>query len=360
MKPKLLDLYLAKKFLATLGFILLMTAVVSVVFDISEKIDDILEGDASAKAIIVDYYFNFVPVIINLTSPLIIFISALYFTARLANNAEILSMLSSGISYYRLIVPYIAVAVLLAGIDWGLKNYILPNAHENVDAFEKRYILAEYHYQAKNIHRQLDKTSYFYAQGISYKESRAYRFAIDKFEGQNLVYKLTSTDAIYDSVTGSWVVYNYVIRDINGLQEKLSRGDTMRVKIPITMADFTEKSRKTPTLTTPELNDFIEKERFKGESMVDFYLVEKYKRTAMPFAIIILVVIAVALATRKIRGGIGTHLLVGILIAISYELMMRFSTTFATNSDLNPLLAVWLPNIIYGTLALYLLKVTPK
>ncbi|MGZ5304953.1 MAG: LptF/LptG family permease, partial [Bacteroidia bacterium] len=252
------------------------------------------------------------------------------------------------------------VAVLLAGIDWGLKNYILPNAHENVDAFEKRYILAEYHYQAKNIHRQLDKTSYFYAQGISYKESRAYRFAIDKFEGQNLVYKLTSTDAIYDSVTGSWVVYNYVIRDINGLQEKLSRGDTMRVKIPITMADFTEKSRKTPTLTTPELNDFIEKERFKGESMVDFYLVEKYKRTAMPFAIIILVVIAVALATRKIRGGIGTHLLVGILIAISYELMMRFSTTFATNSDLNPLLAVWLPNIIYGTLALYLLKVTPK
>ncbi len=360
LKPKLLDLYLAKKFLATLGFILLMTALVSVVFDASEKIDDILEGDASFKEIVIDYYLNFIPVIINLTSPLIIFISALYFTARLANNAEILSILASGISYYRLIMPYLAVALGLAVVDWGLKNYVLPNAHEKVDAFEKRYILAEYHYNAQNIHRQLDTKSYFYAQGINYKERRAYRFAIDKFEGQNLVYKLWATDAVFDNETGSWMVYNYVTRDINGLKETLKKGDTMRITIPVTIADFTEKSRKTPTLTTPELNDFIEKERFKGEGMVDFYLVEKYKRTSMPFAIIILVLIAVSLATKKIRGGIGTHLLVGILIAISYELMMRFSTTFATNSDLNPLLAVWMPNLVYGVLALYLLKVTPK
>ncbi|RYD79090.1 MAG: YjgP/YjgQ family permease [Sphingobacteriales bacterium] len=360
LKPKKLDLYFAKKFLATLGFILLMTALISVVFDASEKIDDILEGDVTLHTIVFDYYFNFVPVIINLTTPLLIFLSTLYFTARLANNAEVLAVLSSGTSYYRLLVPYIAVAILLAGVDLGLKNFILPHAHAKVLAFEDRYVNGEYHYEAKNIHRQLDKQSYFYAQGISYKERRAYRFAIDKFEGQNLVYKLTSTDAIYDSTAGSWTVYNYVTRTINGLHETLQRGDTMRIKIPITMKDFSAKSKAIATLTTPELNKFIDEERFKGESLVDNYLVEKYKRIAMPFAIIILVVIAVALGTRKVRGGIGTHLLVGILIAISYELAMRFSTTFATNSDLNPILAVWLPNIVYGIAALYLLKVTPK
>jgi lipopolysaccharide export system permease protein len=360
MKPAILDLYIARKFFVTLLLFLGITSILSVVFDISEKMDDFLGHHVPLHAIVFDYYVNFVPTIVNIVSPIMIFLSVLFFTAKMADNSEILSILSSGVSYNRLLAPYLVLAILVAAADYGMKNYIVPRAYSKVVNFQMQYTPNGYNYDARNIHRQLDRNTYFYAQNVDYNSGRAYRFSIEKFDGQKLTYKLRALDAWYDSTSSTWVAHNYVARTINGLHESLSRGDSLRMKIPLTIADFGEKVKSMPSMTTPELKKFIKSERFKGESLLSFYYVEKDKRTSMPFAIIILIVIAVAVSTRKIRGGIGTHLLIGILIAISFELFMRFSTTFATNSNLSPFLSVWIPNVIYLAVALGLLKYTPK
>lgn len=357
---KILDLYIAKKFLLTLFFILLMASVITIIFDVSEKIDDFLENDVTLKEIVFDYYLNFVPTILNLISPLIIFISALYFTSRLANNAEVIAVLSSGTSYYRLLMPYIAVAVLLAGVDMYLKNFVVPKAFKHQLSFELKYVQESYYYDARNIHKQLDDNTFFYAQSIDYNQNAAYRFSIETYKDQHLASKMVATQAYMDTVNNTWKIKNYIVRKIDGLKESLEFGDSLTLKLPITKKDFSQKVKSVPSMTTPELSRFINEERFKGESLINFYLVEKYKRFSLPFAIIVLVLIAVTIATRKVRGGIGTHLLIGILIAISYELSMRFTSVFSTNANFPPMLAVWIPNIVYGAFALLILKKTPK
>lgn len=359
MRFKILDLYLAKKFLGAVFFMLLFTAVISIVFDISEKIENFLQHKLSF-GVILDYYVAFVPNIINIVSPLVIFLAALYFTSRLANNSEMLAILSSGVSYYRMIVPYIAVSVLLCLVDMGLKNFVTPHAYAAVTDFDIRYVEKSYDFEGKNVHRQLDQNTFFYAYAIQYKEHIAVRFALERFKDGNLVYRLRGSEAKYDSVKGSWMVKNYFIREINGMHEKITTGDSMRVKIPLSMADFSQKVRNAPAMNTPELNRYIEEEQIKGEGYINFYLIEKYKRFAMPIDIIVLVMIAVAVSTRKVRGGFGMHLLIGILIAVAHELFERFSTTFSTNADFPPLLAVFLPTIVFGIVAVYLLKTTPK
>ncbi|MDQ3073220.1 MAG: LptF/LptG family permease [Bacteroidota bacterium] len=357
---KVLDLYIAKKFIGTLIFIMLMTAMVSVIFDISEKIEDFTKNDATWQGIIFKYYVNFVPTILNLISPLIIFLSALYFTSRLANNTEFVAMLSGGISYYRLLVPYLAVALLLVGVDYSLKNYLIPHAYGKQLDFEMKYLQQGYNYTKVHIHRQLDEETFFYTHVYDFNNNIAYKFAIEKFEDRKLIYKLRANDATYDTISNRWKARDYVIRRIDGMKETVEKGDTISLKLSLTREDFGQKVKSIPTMTTPEMNRVIAQEKFRGEDLAAFYGIEKSKRTAMPVAIIILVVIAVSIATRKMRGGIGMHLMFGILIAISYELMMRFSTTFATNADLAPSVAVWLPNIIYSILAVVLLVRTPK
>jgi lipopolysaccharide export system permease protein len=337
-----------------------ITTVISVIFDISEKMGDFLNNKVPLKVIAFDYYINFVPNIINLLSPIIIFLSALYFTSRLANNTEILAILSSGTSYYRLLRPYIAVAILIAFVDLGMKNFIIPRSYSKQIRFESMYIEKKYNYQVVNIHRQFDKNSYFYAQTVDYQNKRATYFSIEKFRDGKLYYKMRGDEAYYDSTAGNWIVHRYYIRTIDGLHENIKSGDSMRVKIPITIADFSEKVKNMVSMTTPELNRFIESEKQKGAENISFYLVEKYKRFSMPLDIIVLVMIAVSLATRKVRGGLGMHLLIGILIALTQVMFVRFSTTFATNTDFPPQLGVFLPTVVYGMLAFFLLRATPK
>jgi len=360
MKPKILDLYIAKKFIVTVIYMMVITTVISIIFDISEKMGDFLNKHIPMHVIVFDYYVNFVPNIINLLSPIIIFLSALYFTSRLANNTEILSILSSGISYYRILRPYVAVAILLALIDVGMKNYIIPLSYARQVNFETGYIDSKFNYTEHNIHRQLDKNSFFYAESVDYWGNKVYQFALERFNNGGLVYKLMGDEAIYNKKTGQWNVMRYYARTINGLHETIKSGDSIQLKIPLTIEDFSHKLKSMPSMTTPELNSFIESEKAKGEENVSFYLVEKFKRFAMPVDIIVLVLIAVSLATRKVRGGLGMHLLWGILIALSQVMFVRFSTTFATNSDFPPQLGVFLPTVVYGFVAFLLVRTTPK
>jgi len=357
---KILDLYIAKKFLVTVIYMFVITTVISVIFDISEKMSEFLTRNITFHDIVFEYYINFVPNIINLLSPIIIFISALYFTSRLANNAEFLAVLSSGTSYYRILRPYVMVAVLLALVDLGMKNFVIPRSYSKQIKFEYLHIDSKTTFQAINIHRQIDKNSYFYAQSVDYQGKRASKFTIEKFNSGLLIYKLRAEDAFYDSTSGSWMVKNYYVRTINGLHETLNKGDSMKIKIPITIADFSNTVKSMPSMTTPELNDAIVAEKLKGNENLSFYMVEKYRRFSMPLDIIVLVLIAVSLATRKVRGGIGMHLIIGILIALSQVMFVRFSTTFATKGDFPPLLAVFLPTFVYGLIAFGLIRTTPK
>jgi lipopolysaccharide export system permease protein len=337
-----------------------ITTVISIIFDISEKMGDFLNKHIPMHVIVFDYYINFVPNIINLLSPIIIFLSALYFTSRLANNTEILSILSSGISYYRILRPYVAVAILLALIDVGMKNYIIPRSYARQVTFETDYIDSKYNDPDRNIHRQMDKNSFFYAESVDYYGNKAFQFTVEKFNNGGLVYKLRGDEAIFNRKTGEWNVMRYYARTINGMHETIASGDSIKIKIPITIEEFSHKLKSMPSMTTPELNSFIESEKARGEENVSFYLVEKFKRFSMPFDIIVLVLIAVSLATRKVRGGLGMHLLWGILIALSQVMFVRFSTTFATNSDFPPQLAVFLPTLVYGFVAFLLVRTTPK
>jgi lipopolysaccharide export system permease protein len=358
---KILDLYIAKKFLVTVMFMFGITTVISVIFDISEKMSEFLSRNIPFHAIVFDYYINFIPNIINLLSPIIIFLSALYFTSRLANNTEILAVLSSGTSYYRILRPYIGVAILIALIDVGMKNFIIPLSYSRQIRFEYTYIDQAYKYSAMNVHMQFDKNAYFYAQSVDNANNRAADFTIEKFSGGQLVYKLRSDEAFYDVKAKDWNVKHYYIRTINGMHETLQKGDSMRVKTgSITIDDFGHKVKSMPSMTTPELNTYIENAKLKGDQDLNFYLVEKYRRFSMPVDIIVLVLIAVSLATRKVRGGLGMHLITGILIALTQVMFVRFSTTFATNGSLPPQMAVFMPTFIYGLLAVYLVRTTPK
>jgi lipopolysaccharide export system permease protein len=357
---KILDLYIAKKFLVTVIYMIAITTVISVIFDISEKMGDFLNKKIPLHVIVFDYYINFVPNIVNLLSPIIIFLSALYFTSRLANNTEVLAVLSSGTSYYRLLKPYIGVAILLALVDVGMKNFIIPKSYYKQIKFESAYIENKYDYHVVNIHRQFDKNNYFYAQSIDYQNKRAMYFSIEKFRDGKLYYKLRADEALFDSTQGNWIIHHYYTRTINGMHEDIKTGDSTRVKIPITIEDFSQKVKNMVSMTTPELNRFIESEKAKGAENVSFYLVEKYKRFSMPLDIIVLVLIAVSLATRKVRGGLGMHLLTGILIALTQVMFVRFSTTFSTNADFPPQLGVFLPTVVYGIIAFFLLRATPK
>jgi len=355
---KVLDLYIAKKFLTTVFFMLIATSVIAVVFDISEKIDNILEHHLTFWTVL-QYYMNFIPGIANRVSQFIIFLSALYFTSRMANQTEIIPVLASGISYYRLLAPYIFVGLLITGGDMYLKNYVLPHSLKAVTNFEDLYVVTggESH---SNYHIQIDKNTQFYV-GTFNNDNRAFRFSIEKFDdNKNLVYELNANNALFDTTKKVWRLQQYHVRTIDGMHETLKFGDSMYLKIPITNKDFSAKERSLPGMTTPELNRFIAAEKIKGEDVFGSAYVEKYRRVSVPFANLIFIMIAVAISTRKVRGGMGIHLVLGIFIGFTYEIVMQFSTTFSIKSDFPPLLSVWLPNILYAGLAAYLLKTTPK
>ncbi len=359
MKFKIIDLYIAKKFIGAVVFTLLLTAVISSIFDISEKLDNMIQNGVTLKIALV-YYLSFIPNIINLTSPMLIFIASLFFTARLANDTEFVALLSSGVSYYRLLLPYIVVGLMLTGTDLIMKNYLVPYAYRNVLAFELKYVQVRYDNDARNIHKQLDNNSFFYIHDVDLNNNIVHLLSIEKFDKQKLIYKLNAQEARMDTVHNNWHLHNYYTRTFDGMHEHITRGDSMILKLPITKEDFTQKVRASPAMTTPQLSKFIEEESFKGENLNNFYLIEKYRRQSYPFAIFVLVMISVAIATRKVRGGIGAHIMIGILIAISFELFMRFSTTFSTNGNLPPLISVWIPNFFYSCVAVYLLYKTPK
>ena len=357
---KKFDWYIIKKFLSTFFFTISLILIIVIVFDISEKIDDFLRSGVSVEKIIFQYYLNFIPYFGNLFSPLFIFISVIYFTSKMAGNSEIIAILNSGMSFSRLLRPFIFCAIFLASLSFVLGNFIIPETNKERIDFENKYIKRKQKKRIKNIHMQIQKDQYIYMESYNRSKNIGYKFTLENFKKNILKSKLSANYIEYDTINNNWSIKDYTIREYYKKGENISKGRLLDTVINLNPSDFTKNKSLVETMGMKKLNDFIKEEEIKGTSQITYHKIEKHKRLANPFSTIILTIIAVAIGSRKIRGGAGIQLSVGLLISFGYILFMQISTTFATNSNLLPVISVWIPNIIFILIAIFLVKITPK
>jgi lipopolysaccharide export system permease protein len=357
---KILDLYIIRKFLGTFFFSMTLIILIVVVFDISEKIDDFIGKEAPFKAIVVDYYFNFIPYFVNLFSPLFTFITVILFTSKMATRTEIVAILSSGISYTRLLFPYMLSSVVIAILSLYLNNFIIPHATKKRIQFEDQYVRNEFYNRDRNIHKQISPNNYIYLESYSTMDNTGFKFSIEKFNERQLNYKLMAEKIVWDSTKNCWSINNYYIREIDGSNERITKGTKLDTVLSFTPKEFGRKDNTIETMDYNELNEYIATEHMKGSDNIELYEIEKYRRISFPFATFILTLIGVSIASRKIRGGIGMHIGLGIFISFTFIMFMQVSTTFAAGGLVSPLVAVWIPNFIFTFLALYLLKIAQK
>jgi len=358
---KTLDLYIIRKFLGTFFFSLALILCIVVVFDISEKLEKFLENDAPVKAIVLDYYLNFIPYFANVFSSLFTFISVIFFTSKMAYNSEIIAILSTGISFKRFLFPYLISAFIIAVLSFSLGAFVIPNANQKRIEFQKEYMGKRFANRESNIHRQVAPGVYIYMSSYSVASNVGYDFSIENFVGDTLVSKLTSTRIVWNKDKGKWEIYNWKLRELEGDKEKYTTGQRIDTLMGFLPAEFSEDPKRIKEqLTLPELESYIDKMKLRGSSNVIEFQIEKYKMWANAFATFILTLIGVSISSRKIRGGMGLHLGLGLLLSFSYILFMQFSTVFATNGNMNPLLAVWMPNILFSVIALFVYRTAPK
>lgn len=356
---KKLDWYIIKKFLGTFFFTLLLFVVVSVVIDFSENVDDFVEKEVPAGKILSGYYLNFIPFISFMLFPIFIFIAVIFFTSRLASRSEIVAAYGTGISFYRiLLVPYMLCALLLTGIQLYANHYWVPQANERLFNFKNEFMKKGYYHKSRNIHFQISKDEYVYLENYSVRDSTGYKFAIEKIRDKKLVYKMRADKIKWK--TDHWEITNFYKRYINDLDEKIIEGDKMDTTLILTPEDFGKTEQNKDMMITPELKQYITKERSKGVSGLAFFEVEVYRRNAVPFATILLTIMGYAIASRKMRGGTGLHLALGAGLSSSFVILQQFSQIFSIKGGLNPLIGSWIPNIIFAIICIYLLKIAQK
>lgn len=358
---KILDRYILKKFLGTFFYAIGVIIIITVVFDMSEKIDNFIEHQLGASTIIFDYYIYFIPYFANLFSPLFLFVSVIFFTSKMAKDTEIVAILSSGISFKRMLWPYFVGSVIIATLSMLLANFVIPEANKGRILFENTYINMKYRNYGRNQHYQIEPGTFIYFDSFSSERQVGYKFSMEKFDDTGkLTYKLLSDHIRWDTTMNRWQVRNYYIRHFEQDGERLERGESLDTTYSFHPKDFGHRLKIVEALNYHELNEFIEEERMKGSNYLSYFLIEKYRRFSMPFATFILTLIAVSIASRKERGGVGMHIGIGILLSFTYILFMQISQTFAIESNMPELLAVWIPNILFAILGGVLLVKAPK
>lgn len=354
---KKIDIYIIKKFLGTYFFAIALIISIAVVFDINEKLDSFL--NAPLKAIVVDYYLNFIPYFANLFSPLFTFIAVIFFTSKLADNSEIIAMLSSGISFRRLMIPYMISAAIIAGVTFYLNSYVIPPANITRIEFQNKYVKNKKVDYASNIQLQVEPGVIAYMSRYDNNTKTGYRFSLEKFEGKILKSRLTAQTVTYDSAY-HWIIKDYMIRNFNGMREELTRGSRLDSIITIEPSDFLISRYDSELMTTSALKTYIDRQKKRGVANIKDFEIEYEKRFAMTAASFILTVIGMSLSSRKVKGGMGVNIGIGLLLSFSYILFSTVSSTFAVSGATSPRVAVWLPNIVYSIIAVYLYRKAPK
>jgi lipopolysaccharide export system permease protein len=362
---KKIDWYILKKFLVTFVFCLVALTVLVIIVDLSEKTDDFSKTNLPAKTIITDYYFGFLPRIIAMLFPLFIFIAVIFFTSKMANRSEIIAILSSGTSFRRFLRPYVVGGILFTAFLWWTNQYILPPANQKWATFNSKYIDFNYggYENTSTIRNKYFKLDSFSYAGVRYYDTTILtgnNFFIQRFKNTDLVYNLRARSIRWDTVTHKWRLDNVTERRISGLNQQVKQIDTMQMNFNFKPRDLKLDQYMKDKLTTPELNEFIELEKSRGSGDVNSLILEKQNRNANPVSVFILTIIGATIASRKIRGGSGFHLAIGVLICVLYILVGRFSAVFSLKGNFNPIVAAWLPNIAFGILAWYLYRKTAK
>lgn len=356
---KKLDWYILKKYIGTFFFAISLLIVIIIVFDVSENIDSFMKNQATLKEVVFHYYVPFIPYFINLFIYLFVFISVILFTSKMASHTEIIAMLSSGISFRRFLYPYVLGASMLAVFSFYLGNFLIPKTDTVRRDFKDKYIERLTKSSGSNIHVQIERGTYVYVGNFDIKKKIAYKFSVEKFENNEMTYKLIADKASFDTINGSWKLTNYVERSLYP-QETMNRGKTMDTIMKLQPRDLYNIKEEFEEMNLFEIRNHIKNLELKGADNMLPYEIEMHKRIASPVAIIILTVIGVALSSRKVRGGIGLHIGIGIAIAFSYVLFMEFSRVFALSGILSPMLAAWMPNIIFSIIGVYFLAKAPK
>ena len=361
LKPRLIDIYIVKKFILTFFISLLLIIGIVIIFDISEKIDDFVSREAPLNEIIFDYYVNFVPYFMNMFSPLFVFITVIFFTSKMAANSEIVAILSCGISFHRMMVPYIFSATLIAILSLVLNLFVIPNSNEQRLAFENKYIKGSYQSAGRNIHYQISPGEFVFVGYFSTWNNTASKFTLEKIEDNKLVSKLSAETAVWDSTFNGWVLKKYFIRDYeNGMEDRVRSGASLDTVINLTVSDFYMRKNTVQTLSYKELNQLIEIQKMRGDANVQYAQIEKHTRFALPFSAFILTIMGVALSSKKRRGGIGWNIGLGIALSFSYILFLKFSQMFVQTGVMPPAVALWVPNVLYAFIAGFFYKIAPK
>ncbi len=355
---KTIDFYITKKFLGTFFYAIALILSIAVVFDVSENLDEFLAKDLTYKEIIVDYYLNFVPYFANLFLPLFTFIAVIYFTSKMAYNTEIIAILSSGVSYTRLMRPYMVSALILAIFSYSLGNYIIPPASKTMNEFRLENIDNVRLGVERDIHRQIEPGVFIYMRSYTPNDVGNI-FTIERFEGAQLKEKLTADNIRWDKETGKWVINNYWKRTIFDDYERLESGYRIDTTLNMKPDEFRMKKNEMETYKTPELKTEITLMKSRGMNIIEWEI-EKHKRMATPFSTFILTLIGVGLASRKIKGGLGFHLGLGLALSFSYILFMQISTVFAISGSTPVFVAMWIPNILYSVIALFVFRWAAK
>lgn len=358
---KRLDRYIIVKFLGTYFFAIALIISISVVFDINENIDRFINNKAPLEAIIFDYYLNFIPYYTNLFSPLFVFIAVIFFTSKLAENSEIIAMFSTGMSFKRLMLPYMISAAIISAVTFMLGTEVIPKGSVTRLKFEELYKKKKSADYARNIQLEVDTGVVAYMERYENYNKTGYRFSLDKFEDHKLVSHLTARRITYDTASyHKWIIRDYMIREMRGMKEVITRGDRIDSIIKMEPQDFLITRGQQETMTSPQLRDYIQKQKQRGFANIKEFEVEYHRRIAMSFAAFILTAIGLSLSSRKVKGGMGLHLGIGLALSFSYILFQTISATFAINGNMPPAIAVWIPNILYLFIAIYLYHKAPK
>lgn len=360
---KRLDWYIIKKFLGYYFFSIVLIITIAIVFDFNENLAKFTQNHAPARAIIFDYYANFVPYYANLFSALFVFVAVILFTTKMASNSEIIAIQAAGVSFKRLMRPYMLTCVLLSGLSYMLSAYIIPHGTVVRQNFENMYKSKNKNTSADNVQLQVDRGVIAYMQHYDSRMKRGYGFCLDKFQDKKLVSHLTAMDIQYDTISDSkyhWKLSNWKIRKLQGMKENITSGAQKDTIIAMEPTDLVYSKGQQETFTSPELKEYISKQINRGSGNVVQYQVEYYKRIASSFASFILTIIGVSLSARKRKGGMGRALGLGLALSFGYIMLQTVSSTFAIQANFPSALAAWMPNFIFAFVAYFCYRKAPR
>ncbi len=356
---KIIDIYIIKKFLGTYVFSIILIISISVMLDINQRLDDFIKNSTPIKSIVLDYYLNFIPYYANLFSSLFTFISVIFFTSKMADNSEIIAILSNGINFNRLMRPYMISAGIIAIVTFSFNSFVIPPANKVRIEFQNKNFRNKKVDYASNIQFGVEKGLIAYFDSYNDETKRGTHFSLDRFDGKELKSRLVAERIEYDSAY-HWVIYNYTVRNFTGMKEEIFSGEKLDTTLRVIPSDFLISVNDCEQMTTPQLYKYINRQKERGIGNVQLFEIEFHKRFSMSLSAFILTIIGASLSSRKIKGGMGLNIGLGLLLSFSYILFMQITSSFAVSGLVSPFVAVWIPNIVYSFIAAYLFKKAPR